>query len=274
MVGNHGGPELQSERGTPEEEPGDERATMSDSAKPRVITVNGMSLSFDFEEQHNPGSQSSESDDEGDNDTEADEDDDADYVTDEENDDPTGQPPRAQAVAGPFVSSSNDSPKAEDDSEDEYDSESTNSDEEDEGAKLRERERGQAMEAYFRQLDGNQHQVLVQRLRAAGPNALYQLSATDFKIMTGYDRARHQYQEDNDGIMRTRPFNQYRLALRVLWAFKVFPALKIHHRNQLFRKRALTRAQKLALIATGAPPYRPSPLRESCSSAELDDTPD
>ncbi|KAK0651320.1 hypothetical protein B0T16DRAFT_453800 [Cercophora newfieldiana] len=271
MVANHGGAEVQSERerapSPDEDDDRHDRGAESEVAKPRVVMMDGMSLSFEFEEGRF-GLRLDET-----------EEDSADYVTEQDDDDeyPIILQTSPQAVArhetpeaegrkdNDDENDKNHSPekKGEDDEDD-----STDSDEE--GA---ETGCSQLQGTYYERLTKEDHKVFMERLKQAGKDILWILPAADFKIMTGYDRSRHTWFWHN-GAKRIKTVKKFRADLCKLWQFKMFPAFKIHRHNQSHGKKRPTCAERLARCRNGPPASQPSPLRQSWEPKDLDDSPE
>ncbi|KAK0626112.1 hypothetical protein B0T14DRAFT_509181 [Immersiella caudata] len=261
MVANHGGTDLHSERRQPltVKVSADDPETEGDATKPRVITMDGMSLSLEFEEEHRPIIlQSVERGDELEEYVIAEEEgeDDICLITRLDRPRPPARP-RRSSTPKPY------SPEAGND--DEYDSDSTDSDEEEE----LKRELDERRKAYLGRLTSDQHKTVLEGLKQAGEDIFWTLSPADFKIVTGYDRSCHAFYFVN-GVKRPKTTERFRTDLRKLWSFKVYPGLKLHIQRQT-RKR-VGRFQKLMRIRNGPPPKKPSPLRQSWLHSDLDDT--
>ncbi|KAK4455561.1 hypothetical protein QBC34DRAFT_374392 [Podospora aff. communis PSN243] len=259
MATNHGGTELQLEHGqsSNEEDAVDDRDAKGEATKPRVITMDGMSLSFEFEDR--PVIQSIERDDEVN-----------DYVIAEDQDEDdiclVTRLDRPTLPATPRSSTPKVDPhEAKKDKE--YDSDSTDSDDEEPAKPAKDEKPG----AYFGRLSSDQRKTFLERLKQAGEDILWMLSPTDFKILTGYDRSCHTCYFVK-GAKRLKPTTRFRNDLRRLWYFKVYPGLKHHLRRQARKK--LSRDERTSRRKTRPPPNKPSPLRQSWLPSDLDGTKD
>jgi len=243
--------------------------------KQRLITVNGMTLSLEFEEEHEPPPVRDSSS--ADHKVIRFKLQKRDFVSVEgagrlKND--------AQAQAQPadatlqHVGGAKVCPITLRDSADEEEDDSTDSDEDEEmgcpDADLpRARRTGQIQTQHPRERDWDS---VTARLRYAGRDAFYSMSGDEFMEIVGCSKGR--FLSTKPGIVVTcqRQQPHFRQILRTLWEFRVNTGRMIHERNQMLGRKPINRHRLFWRIANHSLAHRPepSPLRQQWIASDFD----
>ena len=243
--------------------------------KQRLITVNGMTLSFEFEEEHEPPPVRDSSS--------------ADHKVirfklqkrDSVSVEGAGRLKNdAQAQAQPadatlqHVGGAKVCPITPGDSADEED-DSTDSDEGEEmgcpdaDPPLWARRTGQTQTQHPRDWDS-----VTARLRYAGRDAFYSMSGDEFMEIVGCSKGRFLSMKPVIVLTCQRQQAHFRQILRTLWEFRVNTGRMIHERNQMLGRKPINRHRLFWRIANPSLAHRlePSPLRQQWIASDFDNS--